>query len=117
MGDNNICEDEDECTEMADPCGAGETCVNEQGSYSCDCDAGYVKKGNACVKKVECNCKKNEKCQQGKCICKKGYRKDKRGHCHHVQKSYLAGSGDSIRVSSYLSALILGMLGRLAFTA
>ncbi|XP_078374217.1 uncharacterized protein LOC144657745 isoform X1 [Oculina patagonica] len=117
MGDNDICEDVDECSDIADACRDDQICINGQGKYSCECDTGYVKKGDACVKMDECNCKKNAKCIQGKCVCKKGYKKDKRGHCHHVHKNYLAGSGDSIHVSSYLGALILGMLGRLAFTA
>ncbi|XP_078374222.1 uncharacterized protein LOC144657747 [Oculina patagonica] len=116
---NGICEDVDECSDIVDICRAGETCVNEPGRFSCECQSGYVKKDGACVKKDECNCKKHEVCSKGKCKCKKGYKKDKQGHCYHVQISdgYLAGSGDSIHVSSYLSALILGMLGRLAFTA
>ena len=42
----------DECSQDEDVCsGANEECVNEQGTYSCECQSGYVKKDGACVKK------------------------------------------------------------------
>ena len=30
---------------------------------------------------VKCKCKKHEVCSEGKCICKIGFKKDKKGHC------------------------------------
>lgn len=43
--------DLDECSEMKNPCGAGEKCENQPGTYTCICDTGYVKADNgACVK-------------------------------------------------------------------
>ena len=42
--------DVDECSEVADACGAGEKCVNAQGEYRCECQRGYSKKDGACVK-------------------------------------------------------------------
>ena len=44
--------DVDECFQDEDACsGANEECVNEQGTYSCECQSGYVKKDGVCVKK------------------------------------------------------------------
>jgi len=41
--------DVDECSEIDDPCSVGETCMNIQGGYSCECKQGYFKKDGACV--------------------------------------------------------------------
>ena len=42
--------DVDECSESVDNCSAGGKCVNKQGGFSCECEKGYVKKDEACVK-------------------------------------------------------------------
>ena len=42
--------DVDECSEVADACGAGKKCVNVPGEYLCECQQGYSKKDGACVK-------------------------------------------------------------------
>ena len=42
----NILTDIDECTD-ATICGAGGTCTNTGGSYTCVCDSGYVGGGDA----------------------------------------------------------------------
>lgn len=36
----DACEDVDECSERPDRCAPG-VCINTDGGYSCDCDAGY----------------------------------------------------------------------------
>ncbi|KAJ7393557.1 hypothetical protein OS493_006542 [Desmophyllum pertusum] len=115
---DGVCVDKDEC-EQGDVCEAGEECENQQGSYTCKCKSGYVKNGDKCVKKDQCDskCKKHEICHQGKCKCKRGYHKSKKGHCIRKASILVAGSGHSVQVSGHLSALILGLLGRLAFTA
>ena len=41
--------DVDECSEIVDACSVGETCMNVQGGYSCECKQGYFKKDGACV--------------------------------------------------------------------
>lgn len=43
----------DECSETPDACGVGERCINEQGRYSCECESGYVKKDERCVKEIK----------------------------------------------------------------
>lgn len=43
----------DECSETPDACGVGERCVNEEGRYSCECESGYVKKDERCVKEIK----------------------------------------------------------------
>ncbi|KAL9971362.1 hypothetical protein ACROYT_G023875 [Oculina patagonica] len=106
------CEDLDECSQNEKVCsGAKEECVNEQGKYSCECQSGYERKNEVCVKKA-CNCKRHEECHEGKCKCKKGYKKSKKGHCVHRGSSLQASSGHS--VSSYLSSLLFGVIGSLS---
>ena len=34
-----------------------------------------------CFLADECKCTKHEVCHEGKCKCKKGYKKNKKGHC------------------------------------
>ncbi|KAJ7393558.1 Nidogen-2 [Desmophyllum pertusum] len=114
------CVDTNECEE-GDFCNAGEECENQQGSYTCKCKSGYVKNGDKCVEKAldpcDSKCKPLEICHQGKCKCKKGYHKTKKGHCMRKASILVAGSGHSLQVSGHLSTIILGLLGRLAFTA
>lgn len=42
--------DWDECYELDNPCGTGEICENQQGTYTCLCDKGYVKMAGGCIK-------------------------------------------------------------------
>ena len=41
--------DENECLKM--PCNLNQLCVNTVGSYKCDCNNGFKKKGNVCIGK------------------------------------------------------------------
>ena len=43
----------DECSQDDTPCGANEECLNDQGTYSCVCRAGYRKKNKVCTKEGE----------------------------------------------------------------
>lgn len=45
--------DIDECTEKASVCllKPNSTCQNLDGSYSCDCDDGFIKQGDICTGK------------------------------------------------------------------
>ena len=43
---NGNCVDVNECNST--PCGSG-TCVNTEGSYTCDCDSGYISTQTTCV--------------------------------------------------------------------
>merc|ERR1712113_294387 len=77
MGANDACEDIDECavgtsaTEIVD-CGVG-TCLNTDGSYTCDCPAGYVLSDNGltCVDEDECTVG-SDTCDSYKCINTEG---------------------------------------------
>ena len=44
-----FCEDDDECL-LDHDCGRNSTCVNIKGSFTCDCNPGYIGDGKTCVK-------------------------------------------------------------------
>lgn len=112
-----VCEDIDECKKGAKCTGDGEKCVNEPGGHSCLCRAGYVNNHGGCVKEPQCKCTSHEECFNGKCRCKKGYKRNSKGMC--ARKRGLVGSGYSVHVTSHLGTLglVLMLLGRLAVTA
>ncbi|XP_078374524.1 uncharacterized protein LOC144658076 [Oculina patagonica] len=76
-----------------------------------------------------CNCKRWEECIEGRCKCRRGYVKNKAGNCVRRSQPGRPGSpglfpflfGSSSQHSShfvaFVSALVLGLLGGLAFTA
>ncbi|MEM7676133.1 MAG: calcium-binding EGF-like domain-containing protein [Myxococcota bacterium] len=47
VGDS--CQDIDECAMTSSPCSDNATCTNEPGSFTCDCDTGFVGDGLTCV--------------------------------------------------------------------
>ncbi len=80
----SLCTDVDECTATPGPCGAG-TCLNEAGTYSCTCPAGYQDDGSTCVDVNECatgaaGCHANASCTNAagsfSCACDVGYTGD-----------------------------------------
>ncbi|XP_071818165.1 uncharacterized protein [Apostichopus japonicus] len=48
-GDGVVCEDEDECAKGTDDCSMNSVCVNDDGSYHCECKEGYLGNGDVCV--------------------------------------------------------------------
>ncbi|GFR57589.1 latent-transforming growth factor beta-binding protein 2 [Elysia marginata] len=77
-----FCVDIDECPSA--PCPANSACVNNIGSYSCDCNLGYRKQGNLCVDVDECTdssvCPANSTCTNNvgsyTCPCDSGFIQD-----------------------------------------
>ena len=82
-GDGESCEDVDECASDDSNLCQGE-CINEAGSYSCSCGAGYVLIGAyGCGDIDECNdspCDANASCNNidggYECSCNAGYSGD-----------------------------------------
>lgn len=57
-GADGVCADIDECADGTDTCVAGETCINNDGSFDCDpdtCPPFTREEGGACVDINECN--------------------------------------------------------------
>ncbi|KAJ8046213.1 Nephronectin [Holothuria leucospilota] len=48
-GDGTDCFDVDECAEGTDDCSMNSDCVNDEGSYHCECKEGYHGNGDVCV--------------------------------------------------------------------
>eukprot|EP00095_Tigriopus_kingsejongensis_P012598 maker-scaffold642_size120736-snap-gene-0.27 protein:Tk12598 transcript:maker-scaffold642_size120736-snap-gene-0.27-mRNA-1 annotation:"GH13743" len=71
------CEDIDECQAIGHtPCGSGADCLNNPGSFSCSCPPGQGGdpfQGSCLPLRSACSsnsqCRENEECLQGKCIC------------------------------------------------
>ncbi|CAH3156660.1 unnamed protein product [Porites evermanni] len=110
------CEDVDECTQ--NPCAKDEQCVNVPGKFECHCKDGYVKVGGSCKSASKClniKCKAHERCHDGICRCKKGYRKSKatKGNCVKALTFKGASPPQSSSVIIYGGALVIGYLGHL----
>ncbi|XP_053102390.1 EGF-containing fibulin-like extracellular matrix protein 1 isoform X2 [Hemicordylus capensis] len=52
--DHNVCQDIDECAIGTHSCRSDQICVNLRGSFTCQCPAGYQKRGDQCVDMDEC---------------------------------------------------------------
>jgi hypothetical protein len=48
-GDGETCSDIDECSLNDPPCTTHGVCVNNEGSFVCNCDSGYVQRQGECV--------------------------------------------------------------------
>ena len=73
----DFCEDVDECL-LDHGCDQITTCVNSKGSFSCDCNPGYVGDGKTCVEGtcIDDMCPMNAECVssvKSDCRCKSGY--------------------------------------------
>ncbi|PIK56741.1 putative fibrillin-2 isoform X3, partial [Apostichopus japonicus] len=62
LSDENLCEDKNECLDLA--CGPG-TCENLIGSYRCTCPTGFVEIDGTCVEKARAFCHINSR--EGRC--------------------------------------------------
>ncbi|CAH3107583.1 unnamed protein product [Porites lobata] len=110
------CEDVDECTQ--NPCAKDEQCVNVPGKFECHCKDGYVKVGGSCKPASKClniKCKAHERCHDGICRCKKGYRKSKatKGNCVKALTFKGASPPQSSSVIIYGGAVVIGYVGHL----
>ncbi|XP_078382504.1 uncharacterized protein LOC144665192 isoform X1 [Oculina patagonica] len=74
--------DYNECDEFIHDCPVNATCVNSDGSYSCQCPVGYRLNGNNCLDVDECSasipvCDVNADCENTRgsyrCSCKAGF--------------------------------------------
>lgn len=80
------CYDINECIEETDECSKDAICLNNQGSYDCQCNAGYEGNGKTCDDVDECestdSCSVNADCINSlgsySCSCKTGYLGDGR---------------------------------------
>ncbi|XP_037327749.2 nidogen-1-like [Pungitius pungitius] len=52
-GDGRYCHDDDECRETPEICGANAVCINQPGSFRCECSAGFLFAGDGrtCIEK------------------------------------------------------------------
>ncbi|XP_078381917.1 uncharacterized protein LOC144664633 isoform X2 [Oculina patagonica] len=99
--------DYNECRDLSFDCPVNATCVNSDGSYSCQCPVGYRLDayGNYCTDVNECNasvCDVNANCQNTRgsyiCSCKAGYFGDgktctAKKNCAELYKSGKRNSG------------------------
>jgi hypothetical protein len=76
------CDDIDECEEDMHDCDEHAICTNNDGSFECDCEAGYSGNGNTCSNVDECSdgttsCDAHASCQDADgdfaCVCNPGY--------------------------------------------
>ena len=73
----DFCEDIDECL-LDHGCDQNSTCVNSKGSFSCECNLGYIGDGTTCVEGI-CSdeaCPTNAECvmpSKPDCRCKNGF--------------------------------------------
>lgn len=79
------CADVDECAADESPCDANASCTNSDGSYACECNAGWTGDGATCEKIDYCNvdpapCSPNATCTSGDleatCECQSGWSGD-----------------------------------------
>ena len=59
------CQDLDECSSGTHDCSENAYCINEEGSYKCQCQSGFVGDGKECIRKITCqdlNCHENAMC-------------------------------------------------------
>ncbi|XP_072843227.2 EGF-containing fibulin-like extracellular matrix protein 1 isoform X1 [Pogona vitticeps] len=52
--DHATCQDIDECATGTHSCSSDQICVNLRGSFTCQCPAGYQKRGDQCIDVDEC---------------------------------------------------------------
>ena len=74
---NEFCEDVDECL-LDHDCGQNSTCVNIKGSFTCNCNSGFIGDGKTCVEGVcsDETCPTNAECimpSKPDCRCKNGF--------------------------------------------
>ncbi|BFZ22776.1 hypothetical protein BsWGS_25813 [Bradybaena similaris] len=89
--------DVDECAHQ-NACPAGQLCVNEQGSFSCQCPDGYLMDSGVCTDIDECSgpqavlrCSSTEVCVNNRgsfsCDCKSGYaRNSSQSQCQDIDE-------------------------------
>ena len=87
------CQDLDECASGSHDCSENANCINEEGTYKCKCQSGFVGDGKECIRKITCqdlNCHENAMCiEQGSrdqptCKCFEGYVGDGVEECNVV---------------------------------
>ena len=73
--DGKLCEDIDECTKNSDGCSTiSETCVNTDGSYSCDCATEFTLDTDDNICKIDCESGFIRHSNNTACVeCQKGY--------------------------------------------
>ncbi|KAJ7393562.1 EGF domain [Desmophyllum pertusum] len=120
--DKLTCKDIDECSTGNARC-SGDRCTNTVGSYTCvSCPYGFTDGADGlCVGtfKGACNCKQHEDCRRGKCVCKKGYKRNRQRDCvgGNRELEVETGSGHTSHFASHLCTLVvIGVLGNLVFT-
>ena len=55
VNDGKTCIDIEECARGTFECDPNATCVNNDGSYTCECDAGFTGDGKTCMDFDECS--------------------------------------------------------------
>ena len=85
-GDGTVCENVDECgSEELNNCNANAVCTDSNGSFTCNCNDGFIGNGIDCTDVDECtidtdNCHTNATCTNNPgsfdCGCNSGYAGD-----------------------------------------
>lgn len=104
--EGQFCSDINECDEFSHECGANTVCENNDGGYTCNCNAGFipdVNLANTCVDKDECatgelTCPTNEVCVNNEgsaaCICTESiFFRDSEGNCQDIDECAVEGVG------------------------
>ena len=87
----DACVDTDECSTSMHFCEAKRICVNSEGSYNCECQAGYFGNGKFCTR-GSCSdvfCPENEQCVSPRkmdCRCANGFSRDEADACVDIDE-------------------------------
>jgi len=96
--------DYNECQGFSDDCPVNATCVNNDGSYSCQCPSGHRLDGNTCKDVNECqlgsySCHSQAECVNAVgsyiCRCLPGYTGDGKNNCQALQPCTAVGVADA----------------------
>ena len=103
--ESGFCKDIDECSEAVGTglthCGENANCINQIGSFRCECHSGYENHVanvgcsdiNECLQNPAPGCAKRTACTNldgsHECVCRDGYTGDPHSACHDIGKSDL----------------------------
>ena len=65
----DACEDVNECDTNNGGCDVNATCANEVGSFTCNCNSGWIGNGVDCIQDVCSLCDPSATCDNVNCNC------------------------------------------------